>query len=86
MGFFCNDLGWGLGGWGSLGVLGLILNAVFFIGLVVLAVVGVRWVVRQFASRGSASAPDALEIARRRLAVGDIGVTEFEEIRERLRG
>lgn len=85
MGFCCNGLGWGVGGWGSLGVVGLILNAVFIIGLLALTFFGVRWAVRQFAPRGGAySTGDALEIARRRLAAGEISVDEFEEIRRRL--
>ncbi len=86
MGFCCGGLGWGLGGWGGLGILGLILNVVLVIGLGILVVLGVRWVARQFAPRGDAgpAQTDALEIARRRLAAGEIGVQEFEEIRKRL--
>jgi len=86
MGFCCGGFGWGLGGWGTLGILGLILNAVFAIGLIVLLVLGIRWVVRQFAPRGvpGGAANDALEIARRRLAAGEISAEQFEEIRKRL--
>lgn len=88
MGFCCGGLGWGLGGWGSLGILGFILNAVLFIGLLVLLVFGARWVVRQFAPRGDVGSArgDALEIARRRLAAGEISIQEFEEIRARIGG
>jgi len=87
MGFgrgFCPfHFGWG--NWGSLSAIGLILNALLFIGFVVLLVLGIRWIVRQFASRSNAVAQsDALEIARRRLAAGEINVAEFEEIRARI--
>ncbi|MBC7258435.1 MAG: SHOCT domain-containing protein [Chloroflexi bacterium] len=71
-----------MGGWGGPVIIGLVLNALLLIGLVVLGVVGVRWAVRQFTPRGTAG--DAIEIARRRLAAGEINVEQFEEIRKRL--
>jgi len=74
------------GGWGSLGAIGMIINALLFIGFVVLLVLGIRWIVRQFATRGSGAVAqtDALAIAQRRLAAGEINVAEFEEIRARI--
>lgn len=75
---------WGnWGTWAGWGIAGLILNIVLFVGLVALAVVGIRWAVRQFAPRSGAGS-DALAIARRRLAAGEISIQEFEEIQKRL--
>lgn len=86
MGFCCNSFGWG--GWmgweGTWG--GLILNLVFFVGVLAVLGVGTVWLVRQLGRRppAPAAAVDPFEIARRRLATGEITVAEFEEIRDRL--
>ena len=79
MGWCWNSLGWG-GTWG-----GLILNAVFFAGMLVVLGLGTVWLVRRL-GRGPLAplASDPLEIARRRLAAGEITAAEFEEIRERI--
>ena len=84
MGYCWNGLSWG--GWGGLGITGLILNLVFFAGVLAMVGLGVTWLVRQFirqpvALQAEGSAP---EIARRRLAAGEITIAEFEEIRNRL--
>ena len=84
----CQGL-FGWGGWTGMGGgwIGLILNAVPFAGvLALLGLVGV-WFARQFrhTTPVSSSPSDPLEIARRRLAEGEITVPEFEEIRDRLR-
>lgn len=79
--------GWGWGPWGStLGIVGLILNLLLFLGFLALLGLGIAWLVRRpgHAPAGSAG-PDPLEIARRRLAAGEITAAEFEEIRSRLR-
>jgi uncharacterized membrane protein len=80
MGFCCNGFGWG--GTGG----GLILNLVFFVGMLAVLGVGTVWLVRQLGRRPLAPAAgvDSLEIARRRLAAGEITAAEFEEIRDRL--
>jgi len=88
MGWCCSGLGWGgWGAWGGLGLIGLILNLVLFVGVLAVLGGGTVWLVRRL-SRG-APAPkagtDPLEIARRRLAAGEITLAEFEEIRDRLR-
>jgi uncharacterized membrane protein len=83
---FC-PFGWGnSGSWGTLSVIGLILNVVIIAGVLALLVFGVRWIVRQFRPQSGAQGmeTDALEIARRRLAAGEMNPTEFEEIRARL--
>jgi uncharacterized membrane protein len=86
MGLCCNGFGWGgWGAWGGLGTVGLIVNVVFFVGVLALLGLGTMWVVRQMRHRSPAPAAGLkpLEIARRRLAAGEITVAEFEEIRYR---
>ena len=86
MRFCCNGFGWG--GWmpwgGTWG--GLVLNLVFFVGVLAVLGVGTVWLVRLLGRRptGSEAGVDPLEIARRRLAAGEITIAEFEEIRDRL--
>ncbi len=82
MGFCCGGFGWGgWGAWGGLGTAGLILNLVFFVGVLGL---GTAWLVRRLGRRPLVPAVgvEPLEIARRRLAAGEITVAEFEEIRD----
>ncbi len=81
---------WGWGGWGpwgnALGILGLILNLLLFLGFLVLLGMGIAWLVRRLtASATPGVGADPLDIARRRLAAGEISVAEFEEIQNRLR-
>lgn len=85
MGFCYNGFGWGT--WGGLGILGLILNLVFFAGLLAMLGLGTAWLVRQLSHRPAASEARVipLEIAQRRLAAGEITIAEFEELRDRLR-
>lgn len=87
MGWCCNGWGWGgWGAWGGLGTVGLILNLIFFVGLLAILGLGTAWLVRQVARKPAGpGGPDPLEIARRRLAAGEITLAEFEEIRDRLR-
>jgi len=88
MGGLCGGWGWGgWGAWGGLGIIGLIVNLAFFVGLLSVLGLGTTWLVGQFRGQPRASevGGDPLEIARRRLAVGEITVAEFEEIRDRLR-
>jgi uncharacterized membrane protein len=87
MGFCCNGFGWGgWGAWGGLGTVGLILNVVFFVGLLAVLGLGTVWLVRQLSRRSAApqAGVDPIEIARRRLAAGEITTAEFGEIRDRL--
>jgi uncharacterized membrane protein len=86
MGFCHNLFGWG--GWMGMGGgwIGLILNVALFAGVLALLGLASVWFARQFRHATPAeTAPDPLEIARRRLAAGEITVPEFEEIRNRLR-
>jgi uncharacterized membrane protein len=88
MGFCCNGFGWGGGwmGWGG-GWVGALVNLGLFAGVVVLLGLGTVWLVRRIRVRTLTpeAASDPLDIARRRLAAGEITATEFEEIRDRLR-
>ena len=82
MGFCCNGFGWGSWmGWG-----GLILNLVFFVGMLAVLGLGTGWLVRRLGRRplAPATGTDPLDIAQRRLAAGEITVAEFEEIQNRL--
>ena len=72
--------------WGGLGILGPILNLMFFAGLLGVLGLGTAWLVRQLSRRPMAPIErvDPLGIARRRLVTGDISLSEFEKIRDRL--
>ncbi|MBN2464686.1 SHOCT domain-containing protein [candidate division WOR-3 bacterium] len=77
--------GWtaGFGGIGMMGF-GLIFWLLLIGGIVVLVV----WAVRTSSGRGagvSGHEPDALEIARRRYARGDISKEQFEQLKQDLR-
>jgi uncharacterized membrane protein len=84
----CHGL-FGWGGWTGLGGswLGLILNTVLFASVLTLLGLAGVWLIRQFRHAAPTGTPgtDPLEIARRRLAAGEITIPEFEEIRDRLR-
>jgi uncharacterized membrane protein len=72
------------GGW-----IGMILSVALFAGVLALLALAVVWFAQQsrrtMPTSETARDPDPLEIARRRLAAGEITVPEFEEIRNRLR-
>jgi len=91
MGACCGGLGWGSMGWGGMGLIGPIVGLVAVLGVFGLLAIGAVWAARQLGRGGkvvSSQGPsgDALEIARRRLAAGEITSEEFEEIRDRLLG
>jgi len=81
MGWYCRGFGWG-----GLGMAGVILNVAFSVGLLVVLGLGIFWLVRQLSRQPTApqGTADPLEIARRRLAAGEITIAEFDEIRTRL--
>ena len=91
MGFCANGLGlggWGhMGGWAGLGWLGPLFGLSLFVGLIGLLVVGTVWLVRRTAQRpvmATQTGQNPLELARRRLATGEITPDEFEDLRQRL--
>ena len=68
-----------------MGGMGLILNLVFFAGVLAVLGLGTTWLVRQLRQPTvSRTEGDPLEIARRRLAAGEITIAEFEEIRDQI--
>lgn len=90
MGITCGGLGgWGhMGGWTGVGWIGPLFGAAFLVGIFALVTLGAVWVARRAGperSSGSGLREDPLDLARRRLAAGEIDATEFEEIRDRLR-
>jgi uncharacterized membrane protein len=83
MGFGCNGMGMGWGG----GILGWIVPLLFWGILLVGLVIGILWLVRRLGrtSSGTTSTEQPLDAARRRLALGEITIGEFDEIAQRLR-
>jgi putative membrane protein len=91
---------WGMGGAGLLiGVVVTVMWAAIFIGLIVLIVLGIRWLMNQgreadrrggYPPAGPGPLPpradDPLEILRQRYARGEIDDEEFERRRKTLTG
>jgi uncharacterized membrane protein len=86
MGFGCNGMGWGgWGSWGGPGIIGFILSAVLWVGILATLVMGIIWLVRQLGRQPQKAAGEtALSVAKRRLAAGEITMGEFDEIAHRL--
>jgi putative membrane protein len=65
-----------------------LLNVAFWIGILALIFLGIRWLIREnAASRGSGNRPTedmALELLRQRFARGEIDAAEYEERRRTL--
>jgi uncharacterized membrane protein len=69
--------------------LGPLFGITLFIGLIGLLVVGTVWLIRRTAQQPAMATPvgqNPVEIARRRLAAGEITADEFEDLRQRLQG
>jgi uncharacterized membrane protein len=76
-----------MGGWTGLGWLGPLFGLSLFIGLIGLLVIGSVWLVRRTTQQpvmATQTGQDPLELARRRLATGEITPDEFEDLRRRL--
>jgi putative membrane protein len=75
---------------GGLFLVFLIIPVAFWVGLIALIFLGIRWLIRQNATDKSriAQPPEdtALELLRQRYARGEIDATEFEERRRTLGG
>ena len=85
MGWTCPGYGMG-GGWGSVGFFGMLPGILIFVGLLIAIVMGIMWFTRRgrlqsINTRLNDDHIDPLYIAQRRLASGEITITEFEEIR-----
>jgi len=70
------------GGFGAMGLLWPLMMLLFWGGIVVLVV----WGVRAFSSRPSVGHDGAQEILRRRLASGEITQAEYEQVRKAIQG
>jgi len=68
---------------GSGGVLMMLFMILFWVGVVVLVVLGIRWLWRQQDDRPRSS-ESPLEILRRRYAAGEIDQEEFDKRRRSL--
>lgn len=92
MGPWCSGLGWGnwahMGGFAGLGIIGPFLGVAFIAVAAAALALGAVWLGHR-ASRSplkdSRQERVPLEVARQRLAAGEITAAEFEEIRDRLR-
>ena len=85
-GFCCDRIGGGgIGPWGMHSPGGFIWGLVFWAAIVLL-VVGTIWLLRRRKRQPQAVAAEVipLDVARRRLAAGEITASEFDEIWERL--
>lgn len=69
---------------GSGGVSMMLFMILFWIGVVVLVVLGIRWLWRQQDGRRAGPGEDSAEILRRRYAAGEISEEEFERRRRSL--
>ena len=78
-------MGYGFGGYGALGGIGMILGMVMQLALAAAVVMGVIWLFRTAArpERG-ASGPEALSILQQRYAKGEIGDDEYLKIKKEL--
>jgi uncharacterized membrane protein len=76
-----------MGGWAGLGWLGALFGLSLFVGFIGVLVVGTVWFVRRTAQQpvmNTQIGQNPLELARRRLATGEITPDEFEDLRQRL--
>ena len=82
-------MGWGCpgygmsGGWGGVGLLGMLPGHLIFGGILAILVIATIWLLRRFRfSRiNSTTTGDPLQIVKQRLAAGEITTAEYEEIR-----
>ncbi|MDF1515919.1 MAG: SHOCT domain-containing protein [Anaerolineae bacterium] len=85
-------MGWGCpgcgirGGWGFMGMLP---GIIIFVALLIVIIVAVLWLISRGRSANTTGQSagghiDPLEIARRRLAAGEITTAEYEKIRDRI--
>ena len=82
MGFGCCRFGWG--GWMPWG--GSIWGFLVLLGVLVMLGLALMFVLRQGRRRTAETEPESntMEIAKRRLASGELSIAEFEEIRDAL--
>jgi len=81
--------GFGFGGFGTLGWIGMILNLIITIGVIVGIVLLVVWLLRRMGSQdpsgyqthgGTGNLPSPKEIVQARYARGEIGREEYQQL------
>ncbi len=83
---------WGLGGGHILGAIASLFGFLFFLGLLALIALAVVWLVRRSRTTASVTAGgpglsgSPLDVAKRRLAAGEITLDEYHRIRDELQG
>jgi len=76
---------WGPGWWGaSYGLFGWLMMLIFWILIIVGAVLIIRWLVAEAGSRGAAAGDTTLDILKRRYAKGEITKDQFEAMKRDL--
>lgn len=76
---------WGPGWWGSgYGLFGMLFMLLFWILIIVGAVLIIRWLVTETGSRGAGSGETALDILKRRYAKGELTKEQFEAMKRDL--
>jgi uncharacterized membrane protein len=76
-----------MGAWSGGGWIATLFGLTLFVGLLALLALGAIWLARRMRLQPAtvtAGRSEPLELARRRLASGEIAPAEFEELRERL--
>ena len=78
------------GGFSIWFLIAAVINFAFVVGVILLVILGVRWLIRQNAKDRYTGEPTggdtALELLRQRYARGEIDATEFEERKRTLGG
>ena len=77
-------MGPGMTGWGMMGWLGPIFMVVFWVAVIVGVILLIRWLVISSGPSRPKAEDSALEILKRRYAMGEIDKEEFEEKRREL--
>lgn len=78
-------MGYGFGGYGAFGGIGMILGMVMQFAFVAVVVLGAIWLFRSVVSQGRGTAgTEALSILQQRYARGEIGSDEYMRIKKEL--
>jgi putative membrane protein len=77
------------GGFGIWFLIAIVVNAAFWIGVIALILLGIRWLIRKDEADRATRPPrddTAMELLRQRFARGEIDAAEFEERKRALGG
>jgi putative membrane protein len=80
--------GFDMNGFWVMGIVSGVIGLVIMLGLIVLIILGIRWLLRQdrYSGPGAPAPDDALEVLRRRFASGEIDEAEYQARRKTLGG